>query len=116
MDKIYLIIKREDIQERKAWDKGRILLLMDALILCTDMISQAVYQLANRDYWRYKYGRRADDPEIAGIIDYIDREKRIDLISYDFVKEYQALPENSFSEFETYGTYVALKYPEAYRL
>jgi len=80
-----------DVAEGEA-DKGRILLLMDALILCTDMISQAVYQLANRDYWRYKYGLRADEPEIAGIIDYIDREKRIDLISYDFVKEYQALP------------------------
>jgi len=30
--------------------------------------------------------------------------------------EVRDLQENSFSEFETYGTYVALKYPEAYRL
>lgn len=80
-----------DIPEGEA-DKSRILMLTDALILCTDMISQAVYTLANRDYWRYKHGQKADDPEIAGIIAYIDQEQRIDLISYDFVKEYHTLP------------------------
>lgn len=72
-------------------DKGKLLLLTDALILCTDMISQAVYALANRDYWLYKHGQEADNPEVGGIIAYIDRERRIDLISYDFVKEYRKL-------------------------
>ena len=73
-------------------DKGKILLFTDALILCTDMLSEAVYALANGDYWRYKHGKEADNPEIADIIEYIDREQKISLISYDFVKEYDGLP------------------------
>lgn len=73
-------------------DRSKMLLMMDALLLCTDMISQVVYALADRDYWSYKHTHELDDPEVAGIIDYIDREKRIDLISYDFVKEYRTLP------------------------
>lgn len=73
-------------------DKGKILLFADALILCVDMLSEAVYTLANGDYWRYKHGKEAGNPEVAGIIEYIDREQKIDLISYDFVKEYDGLP------------------------
>lgn len=73
-------------------DIGKILLFMDAMILGVDMISEAVYTLANGDYWRYKHGEKAESPEIAGIIEYIDRERKINLISYDFVKEYDELP------------------------
>lgn len=73
-------------------DKGKILLLMDAFILCMDMLSQFVYALANREYWNYKHSADRDDPQVAGIIDYIDRKGRIDLISYDFTEEYQVLP------------------------
>ncbi|MCM1215149.1 MAG: DUF6492 family protein [Lachnospiraceae bacterium] len=73
-------------------DKGKILLFIDVLILCTDMISEVVYRLIDKDYWRYKHGKEADNPEIAGIIEYIGREHRIDPISYDFVKEYNELP------------------------
>lgn len=73
-------------------DKGKVLLFMDALILSMDMLSQSVYALANRDYWSYKRRADRDDPQVAGIMDYIDRKGRIDLISYDFVEEYQALP------------------------
>lgn len=73
-------------------DKNKILLFTDALILCADMISEAVYTLANGAYWRYKHGKEADHPEVAGIIEYIDREQKINLISYDFVKEYDELP------------------------
>lgn len=80
-----------DISEREE-DKNKILLLTDALILCVDMISQAVYTLANREYWNYRHSADKDNPEIAEIISYIDREHRIDLISYDFVKEYLAMP------------------------
>ena len=79
------------IAEREA-DKEKLLLFTDALILCTDMISEAVYALADGDYWRYKHGEDAGNPEIAGIIEYIDREKKINLISYEFVKEYEGLP------------------------
>ena len=73
-------------------DRGKILLLMDAFILCVDMLSQSVYTLANREYWNYKHRADKDDPEVAEIIDYIDKRGRIDLISYDFVEEYQNLP------------------------
>ena len=73
------------IAEREA-DKEKLLLFTDALILCTDMISEAVYALADGDYWRYKHGEDAGNPEIAGIIEYIDREKKINLISYEFVR------------------------------
>ncbi len=72
-------------------DKEKLLLLTDALLLCTDMISQTVYALANKDYWLFKHGREAENQEIGGIIDYIGKERRIDLISYDFVKEYRNL-------------------------
>lgn len=73
-------------------DQSKMLLLTDALLLCMDMISQVVYTLANRDYWCYKHNQELDNPEVSEIIDYIGRERRIDLISYDFVKEYCTLP------------------------
>lgn len=73
-------------------DLDRVLMLMDACILCIDMLSQFVYTLANREYWSYKHREDKDDPQVAGIIDYIDKRGRIDPISYDFVEEYQALP------------------------
>lgn len=73
-------------------DKDKILLLTDALILCTDMIAQSIYDLANGEYWRYKYRNSLEDPEIYEVIEYVERERRISLINYDFVKEYDTLP------------------------
>ncbi len=73
-------------------DRDKILLFMDSLILCVNMLSGVVYSLANREYWSYKHSADKDDPQVAGIIDYIDRKGRIDLISYDFTEEYQTLP------------------------
>lgn len=74
------------------WDRSRILLWMDALILCVDMISPVIYTLANGEYWRYKHRDRMNDPEIKEIIDYIDKEQKLDVFNYDFSKEYDALP------------------------
>lgn len=73
-------------------DRSRILLWMDALILCVDMISPVIYTLANGEYWRYKYRDRINDPEIKEIIDYIEKEQKIDIFNYVFTKEYDALP------------------------
>ncbi len=73
-------------------NRDRVLLMMDTFILCMDMLSQSVYALANREYWNYKHREDKDDPQVAGIIDYIDKRGRIDLISYAFVEEYQTLP------------------------
>ncbi len=80
-----------NIGERET-DRDKIVLLMDSFILCVDMLSPTVYALANRAYWNYKHSADKDDPQVAGIIDYIDRKGRIDLISYDFTEEYHALP------------------------
>lgn len=73
-------------------DKTKLLLFLDAAILCIHMISELMKTLANGDYWRYKYRQRADDPEIAEIIEYIDRKKKIQLLNYDFTEKYQ--PDN----------------------
>ncbi|MCM1326526.1 MAG: FkbM family methyltransferase [Bacteroidales bacterium] len=74
------------------WNQSRILLWMDALILCVDMISPMIYILANSEYWRYKYRDRMDDPEIREIIDYIEKEQKIEVFNYAFSREYDALP------------------------
>lgn len=73
-------------------DKNRIVLLLDALILSVDMISHAVHTLANGEYWRYKHRDKVNDPEVMEIIEYIEKEHKIGLISYNFTKEYDALP------------------------
>lgn len=67
-------------------------MLIDALILCVDMISPVIYKLINGDYWRYKHQKDADNPEIAEIIEYIDKEHEISPISYGYVKEYDEYP------------------------
>lgn len=73
-------------------DRNRILLWMDALILCVDMISPVIYTLANGEYWRYKHQDRIKDPEIKEIIDYIEKEQKLDVFNYEWSKEYDALP------------------------
>lgn len=73
-------------------DRDKLLFLLDALILCVSMLSPAVYTLANGAYWRYKHADELDNPEIEEIIAHIDRERRLSLINYDFVKEYEQLP------------------------
>lgn len=72
-------------------DVSKILLLLDALILCIDMLSDVIYTLANKEYWEYKHFPELDDPEIQKVIEYIDKKQRISLLNYDFVDEYSAL-------------------------
>lgn len=73
-------------------DKNKILFLIDALILCNDMISQTIHMLENGEYWRYMHRKELDDPEIMEIIEYIDRERKARLLNYDFTKKYEDLP------------------------
>lgn len=80
-----------NVSERET-DWCKLLLLMDALILCTEMISPEIYSLANGEYWRYKHRQELDDQEIVSIIDWIDRERKIEVFNYDFVQEYDTLP------------------------
>ena len=72
-------------------DINNITLFIDAMVLCIDMVSRAIPTLANGDYWSYKHRDEMDDPEILEIIDYIDRERKISLINYDFTKEYDSM-------------------------
>lgn len=72
-------------------DINKILLFMDALILCVNMISKSIQSLANGDYWMYKHQHELDDPEVMEIIEFIDRERRICLMNYDFVREYDGI-------------------------
>lgn len=76
----------------KESDRDKVQMLMDALILCVDMISPVIYKLINRDYWCYKHQKDIDNPEITGIIEYIDKEHEISPISYGYVKEYAEYP------------------------
>ncbi len=73
-------------------DIGKVLLLLDAMILCIDMLSDVVYMLANREYWEFKHQNELDNPQVQEIIDYIDKKHKISLLSYDFVEEYSDLP------------------------
>lgn len=72
-------------------DKNKIILFIDAAVLCLGMISQAVQTLANGEFWMYKHQHELDNPEVMEIIDYIERERKISLLNYDFIKEYDDL-------------------------
>lgn len=80
----------DDIPEWER-DLGKILLFTDAVILCVSMISEALKTLANGDYWCYCHQHELDNPEVLEVIDYIDRERSIHLLNYDFVEEYRHL-------------------------
>lgn len=75
------------------WEKdtGKILLFIDAAILCVDMISEAVKTLANGEYWSLRHLQELDNPEILEIIDFVDRERKVRLLNYDFVEKYEKL-------------------------
>ena len=90
-------------------DQSKLILLIDALVLCTDMISREIYSLANGEYWRYKHSRELDNPEVVKIIDWIDRERKIEVFNYDFVKEYCTLPVKIFLDAVSGMRYVLYK-------
>lgn len=71
------------------WDISKILLFLDAMILCVDMLSESIYSLANRDYWEYKHGNDLENPQVQEIIEYIDRKHQIRLLNYNFMDEYE---------------------------
>lgn len=90
-------------------DAGKILLFLDAMILCVDMLSDAVRSLANREYWEYKHRDRLQDPKVQEIIDYIDRHGEVRLLSYDFMEEYQNLPVELYFDEECQMIFVPYK-------
>lgn len=80
-----------DVSEEES-DVDKIILMLDAMILCIDMLSDVIHTLANREYWEYKHQDELENPEVQEIIDYIDRHHKINLLNYDFVDEYNELP------------------------
>lgn len=72
-------------------DISKIILLLDAMVLCMDMVSDAIHTLANREYWEYKHQEELENPEVQEIIDYIDKNHKISLLNYDFVEEYNCM-------------------------
>ena len=78
------------------WDVSKIIMLLDAMILCMDMLSDAIRTLANREYWEYKHREELDNPRIQEVIAYIDKKKNISLLNYDFVEEYTKQPVEVF--------------------
>lgn len=70
-------------------DVGKIILFLDSIILCITMLSKAIKSLACGEYWTFKHLHEMDDPEIAEIVEYIDREQKLQLLNYDFVKKYE---------------------------
>lgn len=80
-----------DVSEEER-DISKIILMLDAMILCIDMLSEVIHTLANREYWEYKHQEELENPEVQEIIDFIDKNHKISLLNYDFVEEYNTLP------------------------
>lgn len=90
-------------------DPIRMRMFIDGMMICLSTVSQAVRSLVNRDYWLYKYRDRADDPEISGIIDYIEKKGELRLINYDFVDAYKAEMYRVYHDNECGLSYVPYK-------
>lgn len=78
----------EDFQSYHA-TKEEILLYLAAAILCINTVSELVKTLANGEYWRYKHPQYVRDPEIAEVIETVERTGKIQLLNYEFTEEYR---------------------------
>lgn len=81
----------EDIPEEET-DTARVILWLDAMILCTDMLSDTIHTLANREYWEYKHRHHLEEPQIQEIINYIGKNQKIRVFNYDFFDDYMEQP------------------------
>lgn len=73
-------------------DREKVLMFLDAAILCVSMISEAVKSLANGEYWSFCHQHELDYPEIIEIIDYVDRNRTLKLLNYDFADQGKNIP------------------------
>ncbi|MDE6714207.1 MAG: FkbM family methyltransferase [Lachnospiraceae bacterium] len=88
---------REDFSNSMQ-DTAAALLYFDALILCVNTISTAIYALISKEYWEYKHQTELGDPEIRDVIEHIGKTNQIQVFNYDFVEEYKTLPVEVFSD------------------
>lgn len=91
------------------WDISKIIMFIDSMILCVDMLSQSIYCLANRDYWEYKHADDLENPQVQEIIDYIDKKHQIRLLSYYFMDEYENISVEICFDINTQMFYVPYK-------
>ncbi len=103
MQQLQVLCANIDSEEQ---DATKVLMFLDASILCVNMISEAVKTLANGEYWYYKHNGEMNNPEIAEIVDYVGREGEIHLLNYDFVKKYQASDWQVYTEEESGMMYI----------
>ncbi len=94
--------------EGQPMQREQLLLWLDALILCVDMIATSLHALANQDYWAYMHRDELDNPEVSELVDTIGKRQRIDLINYDFTAEYDTLPVEVLTDAEGWS-YVPYK-------
>lgn len=106
MQQLKVFCANIDSKER---DASKVLMFLDASVLCANMISEVVNTLANGDYWYYKHNEEMNNPEIAEIVDYVEREGKIHLLNYDFVKKYQVSDWQVYKEEETGMLYIPYK-------
>lgn len=90
-------------------DIQKILIFMDAAILCLTMLPEALKSLICGEYWMYKHANELDNPEIIEVIEYIDRERDLQLLNYDFVDEYTAIKRDVFFDNSCSMSYVIHK-------
>ncbi len=97
-----------DITEEEC-EKPKVILWLDAMLLCLDMLSDAIYTLANREYWEYKHRHHLQDPQIQEIINYIDKKHRVSLLNYGFVDDYMKQPVESYLDEDCQMLYIPYK-------
>ena len=73
-------------------DASKIDMFIDGMLICLETVSEAVCSLADRKYWSLIHASRLNDPEVAEIIDFVDRRHDVRLLPYDFVDNYMNTP------------------------
>lgn len=97
-----------DISEEEC-EITKVILWLDAMILCVDMLSDTIYALADRAYWEYKHRNRLQDPQVQEIINYIDKKHRVGLLNYDFVDDYRKQPVELYLDEDCQMLYIPYK-------
>lgn len=96
------------------WDTTKIIILLDAMLLCLDSLSDTVRALADREYWEYKHSDKLSDPHVQEIISYIDKNQRVSLLNYDFMDEYKNLEVELYLDEECQMIYAPYKGKKMY--
>jgi len=97
-----------DVAEQE-YDAEKFIIVIDAMLLCIDMLSDTLRSLANREYWEYKHQNKLHDPQVQQIIEYIDEKQKISLLNYHFVDEYMDMVVELYLDEESQMIYAPYK-------